>query len=85
MARSVEVRVDGRGRVRAEFSGFPEGECGEEAESLERALGALGVRVRVRARRLKPPGVIRAELGLDSEAPARPEPAALRRPGGGRG
>lgn len=72
MARRIEVRVDGGGRVEADFSGFAGEDCIDEADRLSKILAALGLSVQVLARQPKAPERQRAEAGLDGD-PRRPE------------
>jgi hypothetical protein len=71
MARQVEVRVGGGGRVEADFSGFVGEDCYEEADRLSKVLAALGVSVEVLARGPKSPERQRAEAGLPEASRSR--------------
>ena len=67
MSERIEVRIDEQGRVHVEFSGFAGDACLEEAERLQRALVALGVKVSVDDLIMKSAGQIDQELGLARE------------------
>jgi len=59
--------VDRKGRVTADFAGFPGEECREEEEKLRQLLIGLGVVLEQTAFRPKDPAEIAAELGVDEE------------------
>ncbi len=65
MSEKIEIRVDERGQVQVEFTGFAGDACLEEAEKLQKVLLDLGVRVRVEDLSMKSAGQIERELGID--------------------
>jgi hypothetical protein len=66
MARSIEVRVDGRGRLVADFQGFLGDDCFDEADRLAKVLASFGLAVRPEDVRPKPAQQQRLEAGLDA-------------------
>ncbi len=45
MSRRIHIRVGRRGKVKADFVGFPGDDCFDESESLQTALAHYGIRV----------------------------------------
>lgn len=67
MSRRIEVRVEGGGRIRADFSGFLGDDCYDEADRLSKVLATLGLAVQVSVSEPKSPDRQRAEAGLPEE------------------
>lgn len=67
MGRSIEVRVDGRGRLTADFRGFLGDACFEEADRLAKVLASLGLGVQPDAVRPKALEEQLLEAGLSPE------------------
>jgi hypothetical protein len=74
MARKVDITVDRKGRVRADFVGFPGDDCYDEAENLRRALAHFGVTAASSEVVKKTPAQIESERAETVESGPRPQP-----------
>jgi hypothetical protein len=71
MSQRVEVEITPEGKMKMEFIGFAGEDCFDEAERIQNALVALGIRTDVVNTVRKPGGQIEAELGLDERDAAK--------------
>ncbi|MEW6524112.1 MAG: hypothetical protein AB1445_11215 [Bacillota bacterium] len=68
MARKVNVTIDRRGQVKADFVGFPGEDCFDESDSLLRALRHFGLHAVPASTVRKTAGEIEAErVGLSGQ------------------
>ena len=64
MGQSIEIRVDKRGHITTDFTGFLGEACFDEADRLAKVLARLGLQVSAGAVRPKPIEQQRLEAGL---------------------
>ena len=83
MSRRINVTVGKRGRVEADFVGFPGEDCFDESESLQSAMAHYGIRVNSQNLKAKTSEEIERELqsasGEESQQVKAHVPDPLRR------
>ncbi len=67
MSEKIEIKVDEKGQMQVEFTGFAGDACLEEAEKLQKVLLGLGVKVKVEDLSMKSAGQIKRELGIEEK------------------
>ena len=71
MGQSIEIKVDKRGNITTDFTGFLGEACFDEADRLAKVLARLGLHVSAGAVRPKPIEQQRLAAGLPEGEPVR--------------